>query len=1191
MRSHCFGLLALAFPALAGPGGTYDAWLQHRDSVLKRPGLLRCYTFEGAIDAGRPIPNLAGNEGALTYTVVGLAGAPEETLTAVEGRWPRKAAVRLDRGVLQTAQFPVGPNGFTAEVWFRQNGRGSLSGNNANNDGTIISQGNGYWDGWRVTASFQSHDLGFELGRPAPLNSTGLRGGNLPAEGIWHHLAAMWDGKEMRLYLNGLLLRAAPYAGPYYGGGPPFHLGFADAGWGSMKLDIDEVTLYDHALSATEILTDAHFYAPLPIAYRQHVEAGAAAYDQQDWKTAAAEYKAAAGLPALDPDLAATARLRLGECLMAQNQSRAAVPVLAAVMNGVEVADRHRRAALAPLLQLARNAADAVPADLFEQFLALPDLPAADRSLARLSLARALRQAGRTQAAREQYDKLMQDPDTTPRQKLDVRLEQAHALREGKQLAAARQAYAALTAEPGVTPGFRSYLRLLAAGTFLSQKDWSGAKAAFTALLAEPDLPASFRLEAAERVDEIARLAAGKPARDAAASRVRLPAAPPPGAELFVAPGGSDSAAGTAQRPLASFAGAVAAVRRIRAKGWPAGGVAVTFQAGEYPITETVKLGADDGGQPGAPLTFRSAPGQAVRFSGGRRLSGFAAVTDPAVLARLPEEARGKVLQVDLRALGITDYGTLQPHGFGFDAAPVAELFWNGAALHLARWPNDGWETTGNLVEDKNAAGGFTFEFAGDRPARWAEAKDGWVYGYWKWRWADSGVPIHAVDAANHRLATGVRQGYGAGPGMPWYAYNLLDELDSPGEWYLDRPAGILYVYPPSDPAKATATLSVLGAPFLVAEGLGDLRLERLVLEAGRADGIVLRDCRACLVAGCTVRMLGGTAVTVDGGTACGVFGCDLRCLGRGGTSIKGGDRKTLTPSGHFVENCDVADFSRWDRTYTPAVWTDGVGTRIAHNQFHDSPGHAMRIEGNEHHIEYNDIHDVVYETDDQGGLDMFYNPTYRGVVIRHNFWHHNGDGTHRLMRAGIRLDDAICGVTIYGNVFYKSSDGYFGAVQIHGGKDNLIDNNLFIGCRYAVSFSPLGAGRWAQYVAGDQVKKQTTEDVDISRPPYSLRYPELAHLAAGCDINHLWRNVVYDCGELMTRQVAGEDLIDNLVTGQDPGFADAAELDFDLKPTSPVFVRLGFRPIPFGEIGLYRHPLRASWPVVNPAGSHYREP
>ena len=87
-----------------------------------------------------------------------------------------------------------------------------------------------------------------------------------------------------------------------------------------------------------------------------------------------------------------------------------------------------------------------------------------------------------------------------------------------------------------------------------------------------------------------------------------------------------------------------------------------------------------------------------------------------------------------------------------------------------------------------------------------------------------------------------------------------------------------------------------------------------------------------------------------------------------------GGDRATLTPGGHLVENCRIHDFGRIDRTYTPAIQLEGVGHRVAHNLMYDGPSSAMRIEGNDHLIEFNEVHSMVRESDDQGAMELFRN-------------------------------------------------------------------------------------------------------------------------------------------------------------------------------------------------------------------------
>ena len=115
-----------------------------------------------------------------------------------------------------------------------------------------------------------------------------------------------------------------------------------------------------------------------------------------------------------------------------------------------------------------------------------------------------------------------------------------------------------------------------------------------------------------------------------------------------------------------------------------------------------------------------------------------------------------------------------------------------------------------------------------------------------------------------------------------------------------------------------------------------------------------------------------------------------------------------------------------------------------------------MRVEGNDHLIELNAIRHVVQESDDQGGLDMWGNPLYRGVVFRWNRWSDIRGGT-LCGAAGIRLDDMISGVSIYGNIFERCGAVHFGGVQIHGGKDNLVDGNFFLDCPRRRQLFPLG--------------------------------------------------------------------------------------------------------------------------------------
>lgn len=1185
MRIFCITAFGLAMgwglDGYAAPAA--ENWARHRAALMAQPGLARYYTFESAANGATSIPATMGDV-PLTWQLIGKAGAQPETLRLVEGRWPGKMAVRLDQGVLNTSAYQPINRAFTVAGWFRKNGPGVHHGNNESSSGTLLSVGDGYWSGWRLTTHYPRQNVSFEIGRPKPASAIGIGGGTM-ADGAWQHLAATWDGREMRVYLNGLAVAAGVYPGAYTPAqGAQLRIGYNNAGIGSVILDVDEVAVFSRALSPAEVLRQAYDFASLPEPVAVRFEAVRKLVAAKDYAAAEKEYTALAVLPGLPAALTGQARLGRAGMLRLQKRHSQAADELVALADTAPASIA--AAANAELFQVFTEASGAAFSPrAVEKVLALPGLSEKQKVSARLQHAAALRQSGNLAAARAQYEQLAAQPGLSPRERLDARLALGHVHFEAKNFLAARIAYAPITNDPEAPAHYRSLAQLRIAASHAREKNFGPARNEYQQLESLKDAPAHLVQEARECIAELTAIQQGRPAREPGSSHTRLPALPAPGVTLYVAPTGNDANPGTAARPFATLQRARDEVRKLKAQGQPpAGGFAVQVRGGEYKLAQVFKLEAQDSGTPAAPVVYQAAKGEMPRFNGGTRLTGFQLVRDAAILNRLPAAGRGKVWQVSLPSLGITNYGTVAGTG------RRADLYYNGQWQRLARWPNDGFVKVGDLLGNPakaqnshniagNKEGRFTYE--GNQPDRWKDEPEAWLYGYWFWDWADEYQKVAAIDTAAKAITLAPPfTGYGYRKGQRYYALNLLAELDQPGEWYLDRTSGMLFLYPASDPNRATIEFSLLDGPMVQMDNVANVTMTGLTFESGRGDGAVINGGSSVLLAGCTFRRLGHNGVAITGGQKHGLFGCDIHTLGHGGTRIIGGNRQTLAPGGHFVENCHIYDLSRFIHTYTPAVFCDGVGNRIAHNLFHDSTSSAMRIEGNDHVIEYNEIYRVVTESDDQGGADLWGNPSYRGLVFRYNYWHHIGSD-EGLGQAGIRLDDAISGVLIYGNVFYKCSRKQFGGVQIHGGKENIVDNNLFIDCLGAVSLSAWREKRWKEFLARPDMVKKLTQDVNIALPPYSTRYPMLARLEENADHNSVWRNLVVNCQQLLMRDPGVIDLMDNYLTSQDPGFANAARGDFTLKPDAAIFDCFGMRPIPFGEMGLYAHPLRASWPVA----------
>ena len=348
---------------------------------------------------------------------------------------------------------------------------------------------------------------------------------------------------------------------------------------------------------------------------------------------------------------------------------------------------------------------------------------------------------------------------------------------------------------------WRSIAHLRYARSFLAEGNPTDASAVFAVIAAASDYPKIHQLEGAECKVEADRLALGLAARDPETSRVRVPATPAPGRILHVAMNGNDSNPGTLAQPVATVARALAV---NRAAGPTAGGTAIQLAVGRYVLTNTIALTSADSGTSNAPLSIRAeSPGAAV-LSGSRRLTGFTVVTNASVLARLPAEAQGTVMQCNLVTLGITDFGSIQGFGGGYLPDPVVNLYVNGVPQTLARWPNSGFVPIAGIVNP--GSGNWytpgstpqTFAYSGDRPSRWTNAPDGWLHGYFAGAAYDESVAIGSINSQAKTITTAWCVSYISGwqemnNGAPFRAFNLLEEIDQPGEWYLNRTSGILY--------------------------------------------------------------------------------------------------------------------------------------------------------------------------------------------------------------------------------------------------------------------------------------------------------------------------------------------------------------------------------------------------------------
>jgi hypothetical protein len=434
----------------------------------------------------------------------------------------------------------------------------------------------------------------------------------------------------------------------------------------------------------------------------------------------------------------------------------------------------------------------------------------------------------------------------------------------------------------------------------------------------------------------------------------------------------------------------------------------------------------------------------------------------------------------------------------------------------------------------------------------------------------------------------------------------------------------LLYFWPPSSMGPGDVELSVLKEPMILLDSTSRVRIEEITFECSRASAIKIIGGNDNVIAGCTIRNIDNdTSVIIDGGRRNGIQSCDIHDVGSTGIRIIGGDRPTLTPAGNFATNNHIYRYGEILQAFNGAVFLNGVGNIVSHNRIHDAPFSGIQYYGNDHCIEYNELYDLAHESGDVGGINTGADYSEMGTVIRYNYIHDchgRGEGGIR----GIYLDLPGSNTTIFGNILANVDIGVF----FNSGRDNLVENNIFVNCHPSVNiyvwpfksyFHPGGA--WKIY--------EKLQAIRYKEPPYSKRYPLLPHYLDSVDLgmpygNKVMRNLSIggtwlDLSEGMNfSQVTVENNVigDSMVlvftrkwtpdydpyhigyasthTRQDstvvreltqrgnilgnPMIENPAAGDFRVSGASPAW-NAGFQPIPYNKIGLQADNYRRSLP------------
>ena len=668
---------------------------------------------------------------------------------------------------------------------------------------------------------------------------------------------------------------------------------------------------------------------------------------------------------------------------------------------------------------------------------------------------------------------------------------------------------------------------------------------------------------------------------------------------VYVAPDGCDCGDGTdKENPLATVE---AALEKMKGKG----GGKIVFRGGEYDFSKAVVITDEYSGTESSPLILTAEEGETPLISASQKIraGAFAPLTDEAMLARLPECSRGKVLVADLKAEGITDYGTICRGG--------TELLVNSIKQPLCRYPNEGEKQI--EMEDKIVCTGSDSEpwelgITDERFKNWKQTGEIYIYGALAYEWERYYTRIGSFDAEKMTMKGAGRyessnRAIRFAGGNDYYFINVFEELDVPGEWYLDRESGKLYIYPPEGIDFSSADIRLINGArdIFVCTGAKNIIFDRLDL--GRCSGCAVRvtDCRQVLIQRC--HFIGTcpdstgydcAAAIIIGGFRNGLIASRIEHFLALAAIIRGGDRLNLIPSNNFLQNNIIVN--PHCRFGTAA---GGCGNIVSHNYYRDT----TMLDGghNEGIAEYNVVEGGDTETHDTG---MIYigggGCSACASHYRYNYFFDFCRGDY-----GVYFDDLSRGYYAYGNIVvgngYNHEDGSWvsggRSYNVHNGGEHCFFNNISIDAGYFAFGGDvtywLFDNHWNSLYPGIYQTSlgYRTEKYFGRNPTYrdyckALDEYEEARKQPGyvvksspaeCRLRKPWcnnyeNNVIVRAArpfKLDNGEETATCLDTNYITEDDPGFVDFDGRDYRIRPDAPLFDKIpDFVPPPFEKMG-----------------------
>ncbi len=474
---------------------------------------------------------------------------------------------------------------------------------------------------------------------------------------------------------------------------------------------------------------------------------------------------------------------------------------------------------------------------------------------------------------------------------------------------------------------------------------------------------------------------------------------------LYVATNGNDKNTGASDKPFRSLSHAVKTASMLKDNE-----VEIIMYKGVYYLNKTIRIDATEF-LPGS-LRIIASENENVTISA------------------------GKSLKLRWRPYNNRIYVASVPQNITFE-----RLYINQKLQPLARYPN--YDSSARVFH-----GIAPDAIAPERVKRWKNPKGGYVHALHAHEWGGFHYRITGVDSNGNLQLEGGWQNNRPNKMHEQYRFveNIFEELDAPGEWWLDKERHLLYLYPPRGISLNEALVEVsqlknsielkgsMDKPLrnIQLHNLSFTHNERTFMDTRepllrsdwtiyRGAAILLEGTEGCKISDCAFEGIGGNAIMVSNYNKYDtITGCHIFNTGANAVCFVGDSKAVRSPSfgyenfvpfseldktpgsltNNFPQECVVTDnlihdLGDIEKQATGVQIQVASSITVSYNSIYNTPRAGINIGDGcfgGHVLEFNDVFNTVRETGDHGsfnswGRDRFWAPDRKymdSLVVLH---------------------------------------------------------------------------------------------------------------------------------------------------------------------------------------------------------------